>query len=116
METQNTPQQAPQSTPQQQNTQGTPQQVPQTKKMSPWVWVLGGCLIICILIVIAVGLLGWWGAQKIKSEYDKQAPNMQKMIDDAQREQKEWEEMSNDIQQDLSDIESQIPQDIPRPY
>lgn len=96
-----------QQTPSQQPPQ--PSQQPAKKGLPAWAWILGGCLMVCIFFMIAVVAIGWWGAKKIKNEYDKQVPGMQKMIEDAQREQQEWEEMSNELQKGIADMEQTMP-------
>lgn len=51
-----------------QQTQGTPPAAPQ-KKSKVWLWVIGGCLAIIILIGVMVLALGWWGIKKVKNEW-----------------------------------------------
>lgn len=95
----------------------SPQQPPQstsTKKF-PWLWLIGGCLMISILAIIVLAILAWWGAHKISQELNEYSPaitDVQETIDAAKKEQEEWREMSNHMQQNLSDLEEQM-QNIP---
>jgi len=50
-----------------QQEQGVPQAAPQ-KKSNVWLWVIGGCLTVVILIGVIIFGLGWWGVNKVKKE------------------------------------------------
>lgn len=95
---------------------GQPGQTPPTqKKSNAWIWILGGCLGIVILGIIAFVALGWWGARKAKRELEKYQPNLERMkenMDKFNQESQEWEKKSKEFQENLpnpEDMQSQFP-------
>lgn len=93
---------------------GQPTQIPPTQKKShAWIWILGGCLGIIILVIIAVVALGWWGARKAKRELEKLQPNLEQMKENADKwskESEEWQKKSQELQESLPN-----PEDMPAP-
>ena len=41
-------------------------QPPAKKKVSPWVWVLGGCLVLILIVLLLMGGCAWFAAEKIQ--------------------------------------------------
>ncbi|MCP4224029.1 MAG: hypothetical protein GY773_11850, partial [Actinomycetia bacterium] len=41
-------------------------QPPAKKKVSPWVWVLGGCLVLIVVVLLLMGGCTWFLADKAK--------------------------------------------------
>lgn len=41
-------------------------QPPGKKKVSPWVWVLGGCLVLIVVILLLMGACTWFVADEVK--------------------------------------------------
>ncbi len=74
---------------------------PETKKKtSPWVWIIGGCLLIVAFFMLAMGALGWWGYRMAKKELQKQNPQIEefkKQIDKAAKESDEWDKKSKEL-------------------
>ncbi|OGI26156.1 MAG: hypothetical protein A3J76_01770 [Candidatus Moranbacteria bacterium RBG_13_45_13] len=93
---------------------GQPGQIPPAQKKShAWIWILGGCLGIVILIGIAIVALGWWGARKAKRELEKLQPNLEEMkknADQWSKESEEWQKKSQELQENLPN-----PEDMPVP-
>ncbi len=46
---------------------------PAKKKVSPWVWVLGGCLVFLLLVLLLMGACTWFVADKAKEFADNPA-------------------------------------------
>jgi predicted negative regulator of RcsB-dependent stress response len=86
---------------------------PETKKkVSPWVWAIGGCLLIVFLFMIVMGALGWWGYKAAKRELRKQTPAMkefQQKMEKANKESDEWEEESRSTRNSMPD-ETALPE------
>lgn len=81
---------------------------PQTKKTSPWVWVISGCLIIVVLTMGVIGFLGWWGYHKAKDEIKKQQPNFEQFkgdLEEAAKEAEKWEKEAQDLQNNMPNPE-----------
>jgi len=86
---------------------------PAQKKSNAWIWILGGCLGIAILAMIAMVALGWWGARKAKQELEKYTPDLEEMkknADEWSKEAEEWEKKSKEFQESLPN-----PEDMPAP-
>ena len=49
------------------------------KKTSPWVWIIGGCLLVVILSLGVMGVVGYLGYKKVKQEIKKQTPAMEEL-------------------------------------
>lgn len=83
------------------------------KKSHAWIWVLGGCLGIVILGVIAMVALGWWGARKAKKGLEKYTPNLEQMKENSDKwnkEAEEWERKSEEFRNSMPN-----PEDFPAP-
>lgn len=52
---------------------------PAKKKTSPWVWVLGGCLVLLVLILLVMGTCTWFVADKAKEFAEEMEANPAKM-------------------------------------
>jgi Tfp pilus assembly protein PilO len=80
--------------------------VPETKKkISPWVWAIGGCLLIVFLFMIAMGALGWWGYKAAKKELRKQTPTMEEFKQKLERAAEE----SDDIDKKTKRFHESLP-------
>jgi Tfp pilus assembly protein PilO len=90
------------------STQSTPVS-PQTtghvnKKISPWVWVISGCLIITILAIGSIVFLGWWSYHKAKKAVEDQAPYMQEFkgkLEEMNIEAEKWNQEAQELQDSL---------------
>jgi hypothetical protein len=75
------------------------------KKTNIWVWILGGCLVIILLIGVTMAGLAWWGARKVKNVIKESQPKleeMQKGAADMQKAAEEW-------QKEMEKIKDQMP-------
>ena len=75
------------------------------KKSNIWVWILGGCLGIILIIGIVIAGLGWWAARKVKNVIKENQPKleeMQKGAADMQKASEEW-------QKEMEKIKDQMP-------
>ncbi len=82
----------------------TPPSAP-AKKSNVWVWILGGCLIIILIIGIVMAGLAWWGARKVKNVIKENQPKleeMQKGTEDMQKAAEEW-------QKQMEKLKDQVP-------
>jgi hypothetical protein len=83
-------------------------QVPVPTKSTPvWVWILGGCLGIIILSMVAVGGFTWWAAKKVKQEFKNAQPKLEQWQKDAEKMSKEaekWQEEVEKMQKELPSI------------
>jgi hypothetical protein len=75
------------------------------KSSSPWPWIVGGCLIIFVLILIAVVGLGWWGMREAKKGIDEQMNKFQPTIDNVNKEGEDWKKKAEDIRNNIPDPE-----------
>ncbi len=86
------------------------------KKKSPWLWIIGGCLGVCLLIFITLVILGWMAARKIKNEINEFSPQVDQFKESVEKVgniQEQAEAMSQEFQNNLSELEksqTQIPQ------
>jgi len=63
------------------------------KKTNVWVWILGGCLGIILIIGIVIAGLGWWAARKVKNVINENQPKLEEMQKNAADWQKQAEQM-----------------------
>lgn len=88
--------------------------VPAGKKSAPvWVWILGGCLVICLLIVIGVMALGYWGVKKVKKEireYEPQMEEIQESVEKLNGEAQELQKKTQEVREGMPamDVEVEI--------
>jgi hypothetical protein len=79
--------------------------LPQGKKSTPvWAWLLGGCLIICLMALIGAIAIGWWGVRKVKHEIKKYEPGMERVqenLDKMNKEADEWQKKSEEMRSNL---------------
>lgn len=68
------------------------QAVAPAKSTPVWAWILGGCLGIIILLMVAVGGFTWWAAKKISNEVRDAEPNLEQFQKGAEKLQKQAEE------------------------
>lgn len=102
------PQMPPQTPPQmpiQQAAQQVPPAQPVQKKSHAWAWVLGGCLTVVILGMIAFLALGWWGMRKVKNEIQPNIDNIKSDIEKMNKEGEEWEKKSKEFRESLPNPE-----------
>jgi F0F1-type ATP synthase membrane subunit b/b' len=64
------------------------------KKSNIWLWILGGCLGVVLIIGIIVAGMGWWAARKVKNIIKEGQPKVEEMRKNAEK----WQENSRDIQ------------------
>lgn len=79
------------------------------KKTSPWIWVIGGCLIITLLTMSMIIFVGWWGYKKAQNELQNQQPNIEKFknnMEEAAKEVEEWEQKSKELRNIVPDSEN----------
>ena len=67
---------------------------------------MGGCLGIVVLAILAMVLLGWWGARKVKKELEKYTPNIKELKENTE----EWQKKSEEFRENLPN-----PEDFPNP-
>jgi peptidoglycan hydrolase CwlO-like protein len=82
------------------------------KKTSPWVWIVGGCLILIFLSLATVAFLGWLGYQAAKEEIKKQTPNMQEFkgkMEDLNKEAEKWNTEADKIQRKSQELQDSMP-------
>ena len=106
--------QAPMMPPVQQPPVQTPTAASPVKKSHAWAWILGGCLTIVILVLITLGVLGWWGAKKVRDEIKKYEPGMESVkenIDKMNKESAEWQQKAKELQEKMPN-----PEDLPSGY
>ena len=53
----------------------TPVVVQQKKKTSPWIWILGGCLLFIVVAVVGVVVFLYFGAKKMASAVEENVKN-----------------------------------------
>ena len=86
------------------------------KKKSPWLWIIGGCLGICLLIFVTLAILGWMAARKIKNEINEFSPQVDQFKESVEKVgniQEQAEVISEEIQKNISELEksqTQAPQ------
>jgi len=83
------------------------------KKSYVWLWVIGGCLMIIILIFGAILAVGWWGAKKIKKGIEENQPRIEQWQKEAEEMQKNAEKFQEEMNKIQNNIPSQIPADDP---
>lgn len=105
----------PVSTSSQNADQTTPPIAPTTKKTSPWVWIIGGCLIILVLTIGVIGFLGWWGYQKAKVEIQKQQPGLEQFKENLEKAGKEAEELNKKAEEIQNSLPNPEDFDYPMP-
>jgi uncharacterized protein HemX len=74
------------------------------KKSQVWLWILGGCLTIIIIIGLVIGGLAWWGARKVKKAIQENQPKweeMQKNAEDMQKNANDWQEQMKKTQEEM---------------
>jgi hypothetical protein len=95
--------------------QPQPSAAPVQKKSHVWLWILGGCFTILVIIMAVVVVLGWLGARKVKREMEKYQPNIEGIkdnIDKMSKEGEEWEKKSKEFRESMpnpEDLEKQLP-------
>jgi Tfp pilus assembly protein PilO len=88
-----------------------PQQAP-AKKSNVWLWVIGGCLGILVLIGLAVMALGWWGVRKVKKEIKENQPRLEEFQKGAQEWSKnaeEWQKQAEEMQKQAEEFQKNMP-------
>lgn len=103
------PQAAPAQAPQTQATPVQPAATP-SKKAPVWVWILGGCLGIIILSMLAFGILIYLGAKKVKKELRENAPKLEQMRDDAEEFQEDMEDFQKEMEKVQREMDKAQPQ------
>lgn len=96
------PQPAPTSTP-----------PPIQSSRSPWPWILGGCLILILITIIAFGLVIWWGIKTADKHLDKFEPaieNLNGTMETMNKESEKWEKESQKILESFPS-EEELPQE-----
>ena len=81
---------------------------PASKKSNAWKWILGGCLFVVIISLIAMVALGWWGARKVKNEIKKYEPNLEEIKNNMEKMSKEgegWQKKSEEFRNTLPNPE-----------
>jgi len=76
------------------------------KKSNIWLWLIGGCLTIVILIGVAVVGLGWWAASKVKKAIKENQPKLEQLQKDAEG----WQKSAEDMQKKADKWQESIPE------
>jgi len=74
------------------------------KKSNVWVWILGGCLGIILIIGIVIAGLGWWAARKVKNVIKENQPKleeMQKGSEDMKKAAEEWQKQMEKVKDQM---------------
>jgi hypothetical protein len=97
-------------------------QAPVTKKTSPWVWIIGGCLTIIILGGIVTGVLLWWGYRTAKKTFKEQAPQIQEFkgkLEEMNAEAEKWNQEADQWERKSQEMRDLLPNpedlEIPAP-
>lgn len=88
------------------------------QKNNPWPWIVGGCLIIFIIILLVIFLLGWLGIREAKKQINKYEPTIEDVkenIDKLNEEGEEWQKKSAEFRDALPDADA-LPQNIQPDY
>jgi len=78
-----------------------------------WAWLLGGCLGIVLLTMLAIGGFTWWAARKVKQEFKNAQPRLEQWQKDAEKmseEAERWQEESEKWQLESEKIRNQMPE------
>lgn len=82
-----------------------PQAAP-AKKTSVWVWVIGGCLTILVVIGIVIAGFTWWAAHKIKNAIKENQPKLEQI----QKNAEEWQKNADELQKKADKWQESIPE------
>ena len=86
--------------------QQTALQAEPAKKSNVWVWLIGGCLTIVILIGVAIIGVGWWAAHKVKNAIKENQPKLEQWQKDAE----EWQKSAEEMQRKADKLQRSIPE------
>jgi len=76
------------------------------KKSKTWLWILGGCLTVLLIIGIVIAGLVWWGARKAKKAYES---NVKPQLEEMQKEADQWKGKSDEWQEDMEKMQEEMP-------
>ncbi|MFA6974053.1 MAG: hypothetical protein WC238_04945 [Parcubacteria group bacterium] len=81
------------------------------KKSNVWLWVIGGCLTILVLMGVAVLALGWWAAHKVKNAIKDNQPRLEQLQKDSEK----WQKTADEMQEKADKWQKSLPdpEDIP---
>ena len=88
----------------------------QPKKSSPWPWIIGGCLSIVVIIIIAVFVVLWWGARELKNEVNSKMDKINPALENMKKESQEWQKKSEEYRNNVpnpEDLSKQWEENMP---
>jgi hypothetical protein len=83
-----------------------------TNKVSPWVWVISGCLLIIFLGFAVMAFLGWMGYRAAKDAIKEQAPAMEEFkgrMDELNKNADQWSQEADKMQKKSREIQESLP-------
>lgn len=93
------------------NPSQTPAPTPEKPKSHVWIWVVGGCLGLVLIILIGLAVLGWLGVREVKKEIQKYEPTIQGVqsnIDKMNQEAGEWQKKSEELRASLPNPDEMV--------
>lgn len=99
--------------PQQPQPQYQPQPQPAQKTSSGlkiFLWILGGCLVFFLIIMVVIAALGWWGIRTAKNELEKSQPQIEQWSKDMQKQAEDMQKQTEQLQKSLPTVPTE---DIP---
>ncbi|MCX6763909.1 MAG: hypothetical protein NTZ97_04250 [Candidatus Moranbacteria bacterium] len=76
-------------------------------------WVVGGCLILLLIIGVAISGFIWWGARKVKKEFDKSQPKIEQWSKDMQKQSEEMQKQVEQMQKNLPAVPENTENPVP---
>jgi len=70
-----------------------------------WLWIIGGCLGIIIIIGLILGGLAWWGARKIKNEIKNSKPKIEQFSREMEEKAKSLEKINEELEKQAKNAE-----------
>jgi uncharacterized protein HemX len=75
-----------------------------SKGLKIFLWILGGCLALVLIIGIVIAGLVWWGAKKVKNELEKTQPQVEQWGKEMQKQADEMQKQAEQMQKNLPPV------------
>ena len=75
-----------------------------SKGLKIFLWILGGCLALILIIGIVIAGLVWWGAKKVKTEIEKNKPQIEQWSKDMQKQAEDMQKQAQEVQKNLPPV------------